>query len=390
MGDKQSNNATTKQNYLPDDLINQEILTRLPVKSISRFKLVSKQWYFTLSSSKFAKDHLIKSPFYHPSAPVNTLFIKNGNDYYLFSYDDDNDQISGNYEDNLVKLDVVFRVRDGNYLELTGCCNGLICLTPAFSEYFILWNPATRKVHKYELDGYLESFVAFMPCDVYGFGYASSVDDYKYVRILSRLFGDSPGIIAVHVFSLRSKSWRKIDSDIDNYFLYSRGQGVLINEKLYWPGCCVEGSYGDVIVSFDLGTETFAIFTYPNLELLEPLMLGAVGECLCTFGWDNSMDILKPPTIIESISLPKDLQLDIPSVMVGYTRTGKFFVTGLFSESDDGSPDSFLMPRSSILALIDLRTESTQQYTMLLKFEAGSFNIARYFPSLVSPSLIPT
>ncbi|XP_074283779.1 F-box protein CPR1-like [Silene latifolia] len=217
----------------------------------------------------------------------------------------------------------------------------------------------------------------FEPCAVYGFGYPSSADDYKFVRILSSLLGGELGIIAVHVFSLREKSWRRIDSDIDNYFVCGRGQGVLINEKIYWPGCCVEGD-GDVIVSFDLGTETFAIFTYPNSELLLPLMLGAVGECLSKFTWDdNSMDILKPPSVMETISLPKDLHLDIPSVMIGYTRTGKFFVTGLFSESDDGSLDSFLMPRSSILALIDLGTESTH-YTMLLKFQA-SFNIANIF-----------
>ncbi|XP_074283632.1 F-box/kelch-repeat protein At3g23880-like [Silene latifolia] len=389
MGDKEPNNAIKKQvieqqSYLFDDLITEEILTRLPIKSILQCKSVSKHWYSTLSSSKFANAHVKKSPFSHLSAPVNTLFIKNRKNYYLFSYDDDDDddddEISGSFEDNLVKLEV-FGVENEDNLKLIGCCNGLICLAPVSCEYFILWNPATRKVHKYDSDGYLERFkMPFCPFVISGFGYASSIDDYKYVRILNMFWGDEihgRGIIAVHVFSLREKRWRKIDFDIDIYVFYGDGQGILINETLYWASCCFK--CGDVIVSFDLGTEKFAIFRYPSSEFF---MLGALGECLCKFVCDGSMDILKPPTIITSVSLPEDLSLDWSSEMIGYTRTGKIFVTGRFSKSHDELQDGPI-DRSRILALVDSDTESTK-YTMLLRFEE-SINIARYFPSLVSP-----
>ncbi|XP_074283752.1 F-box/kelch-repeat protein At3g23880-like [Silene latifolia] len=382
MEDKQPKNAMTKQSHLPNDLIIQEILTRLPVKSILRFKAVSKQWYSTLSSSNFANAHLVKSPFSHPSAAVNTLFIKCGKNCYLFSYDDT--QISVNFEDNLVKLDVEFGVENENNLYLTGCCNGLICLTSISCEYFILWNPATRKVHKYESDGYLERFeIPFCPCIFNGFGYASSIDDFKYIRILCMLWGDETGIIAVHVFSLKEQRWRKIDFDIDIYVLYAVGQGVLINDKLYWAGCCLQ--VGNVIVSFDLGTEKFAMFQYPSSQIY---MLGGLGECLCKFANDKSMDILKPPMVMNSISLPEDLCLHLSSEMIGYTRTGNFFVTGCFSESDDELQADGSIQQSNILALVGSGTESTQ-YTLLLNFEE-SINIARYFPSLVSPSPTPS
>ncbi|XP_074283747.1 F-box/kelch-repeat protein At3g23880-like [Silene latifolia] len=270
-----------QQGYLFDDLIFQEILTRLPVTSIIRFKSVSKQWYSTLSSSDFAKAHLIKSPYSHPSAPVNTLFIQCCNNRYLFTYNDD-DHISGYIEYNLLKLDVDFWA-EKNELELTGCCNGLICLTPPTKEYFIIWNPATRKMHKYASDGYLLNS-HHVAC---GFGYASSVDDYKYA---------SP---------------------------------VLINETLYWRA--FHSQDGRVIVSFDLGVEKF--------DIVKGLAyLGVMGGCLSkcypdtanTNTGDMLMHIFESPATVKSIYLPKWFKSVMDSQAIGFTRTGKFFVTGSY------------------------------------------------------------
>ncbi|XP_074284101.1 F-box/kelch-repeat protein At3g23880-like [Silene latifolia] len=273
MGDKHPTNATKEritdqQPYLSDDFIIEEILTRLPVKSVLRFKSVSKQWYSALSSSEFANAHHIKSLFFHRSAPINTLFIKYLKSYYLVSFDDD-DQISGNFEDNMFKLDVDFGIENEEYLQFIGCSNGLICLTifshPTFfsksdDSYLILWNPATRKLHKYESDCYLKhmdddgrrAFVAR------GFGYASSVDDYKYVRILS---GNKRNTIIVHIFSVRENKWRKIDFDCD---FDPQGRAMLIDEKLYWESLRLSGD-SIVIGSFDLEVERFEIHEF-NLE----------------------------------------------------------------------------------------------------------------------------
>ncbi|XP_074283640.1 F-box/kelch-repeat protein At3g23880-like [Silene latifolia] len=248
MGDEYSTNANKKQvveqqTYFSDDLMNEEILTRLPVKSVLRFKSVSKQWYSTLSSFNFANTHLLKSPLSHPSASVNTLFIKCRLNCYLFSYDDDDndDQISSNVQGNLVKLNIDFDDEEDD-LQLTGCCNGLICLsntfgaTPASNEYFIIWNPATRKLHKYASYGYLECFNEEQYFFVApGFGYVSSVNDYKYVRILKVLSYIGEGEYSstnsiVHIFSLKENKWRKIDFDHDAVFPY--GRALLINEKI--------------------------------------------------------------------------------------------------------------------------------------------------------------
>ncbi|XP_074284065.1 F-box protein CPR1-like [Silene latifolia] len=399
MGDKHPTNATKEritdqQPYLSDDFIIEEILTRLPVKSVLRFKSVSKQWYSALSSSEFANAHHIKSLFFHRSAPINTLFIKYLKSYYLVSFDDD-DQISGNFEDNMFKLDVDFGIENEEYLQFIGCSNGLICLTifshPTFfsksdDSYLILWNPATRKLHKYESDCYLKhmdddgrrAFVAR------GFGYASSVDDYKYVRILS---GNKRNTIIVHIFSVRENKWRKFDFDCD---FDPQGRAMLIDEKLYWESLRLRADR-IVIGSFDLEVERFEIHEF-NLE--DPdfffdtfnSLLGVMGDCLSklvnskTNRSDTLMHILESPTRTKSICLPKGLLLDNCSQMIGFTKTGKIFVTGGFG-SDVVRDDRSNYQRA--LQLLDIGRKP-MQHSILMKFN-GLVNIAKYVPSFASP-----
>ncbi|XP_074284078.1 F-box/kelch-repeat protein At3g23880-like [Silene latifolia] len=406
MGDKHPTNAKKKQvidqqPYLSDDFIIEEILTRLPVKSVLRFKSVSKQWYSALSSSEFANVHLMRSPFSHPSAPVNSLFIKNLKNYYLVSFDDD-DQISGNFEDNMFKLDVDFGIEYEEYLQFIGCSNGLICLTIFFhpslvsisdDSYLILWNPATRKLHKYESGCYLKhmdddgrsAFVAR------GFGYASSVDDYKYVRILRFLGRNKRNTIIVHIFSVRENKWRKIDFDFDfDCYFDPQGRAMLIDEKLYWESLRMSGDR-IVIGSFDLEVERFEIHEF---NLGDPdfffdsfnSLLGVMGDCLSklvnsmTNRSDTLMHILESPTRTKSICLPKGLLLDKCSQMIGFTKTGKIFVTGGFRSDvvrDDRSN------YQSALQLLDIGRKP-MQHSILMKFN-GLVNIAKYVPSFASP-----
>ncbi|XP_074283631.1 F-box/kelch-repeat protein At3g23880-like [Silene latifolia] len=383
MGDKDPNNSDKQvikqQRNLSRDLIFQEILTRLPIKSILRFESVSKYWRSTLSSSEFANAHFMKSPFSHPSAPVNTLFIKSDSSYYyIFSYD--HDQVSGNFEDNLLKLDIDFGYQK-ELLELTGSCNGLICLTMAF-EYFILWNPATGKMQKYESDGYVKLLdMHDEPSANHGFGYASSIDDYKYVRIVTLLWGNETGNI-VHIFSLREKQWRKID--FDNDLILPRDQAVVFNEKLYWLAYSTQaGSIMslNVLVCFDLAAERFEIFKFGSYHLG---ILGAMEEYLSMSHWDTNhhtiMHLLKSHTIVKSFRIPESLSLDAGSQLIGCTRTGEVFVTG--ASLDNGVRTLESIWRRT-LHLADTSTEPIK-WTTLLRFDEP-IKVVGYVPSLVSP-----
>ncbi|XP_074274940.1 putative F-box/kelch-repeat protein At1g12870 [Silene latifolia] len=198
MENKDSNSGNGKQvmmisqqSNLSDELIFEEILTRFPVKSILRFKSVSKQWYSTLSSSHFTKAHLKKSPFSHPCANLIIIETACSTDYLLSYHDEvEVDEISQNFQDYLVKPTYMPWLEEGNFqFELLGSCNGLVCIASREGEYFLLWNPATRKLNKYAspaLDVFLNRFDKFILkfFVTSGFGHVSSADDYKFVGIL--------------------------------------------------------------------------------------------------------------------------------------------------------------------------------------------------------------
>ncbi|XP_074283753.1 F-box/kelch-repeat protein At3g23880-like [Silene latifolia] len=374
MGDPISENQHVIQQqscFLSDDLLIEEVLTRLPIKSILRFKAVSKQWYSTLSSSDFATLYLMKSSFAYPSAPVNTLFINSVKNYYLFFYDDD--QICGNFEDNLVKIDVDFGIENNDYFQVSGSCNGLICLTPDSHKYFILWNPSTRKMHKYETDVYIKRIDDETEADplICGFWHASSVDDYKFVRVLKPSFEtyDTNGI--VHILSLRENKWTTFHWDFGVQIL-AAGHPMLTNERLYWPAFCLPDDR--VIISFDLVVERFEV-----IKLEDTDCLGVMGGYLskCDSDIRKTIHIFESPgVILKSIGFPKCLRLGMTSQMVGFTKTGRFFVTGAFN-------GEMISIDTRMLGVVDTGTEP-MQYTTLLSFDK-LIDITRYVPSLVSP-----
>ncbi|EYU34226.1 hypothetical protein MIMGU_mgv11b021967mg, partial [Erythranthe guttata] len=53
-------NRISLKHVIPEEII-EEILCNLPVKSLLRFKSVSKRWRFVISSEYFIKKHLNKS-----------------------------------------------------------------------------------------------------------------------------------------------------------------------------------------------------------------------------------------------------------------------------------------------------------------------------------------
>ena len=257
-----------------------------------------------------------------------------------------------------------------------GSCNGLVCLVTLLG-YLIIWNPIIHKWAKFPCP--------FSPMDegsnltiAWGFGYVSLIDDYKIVRLVET---DQPQEITVHVFSLKTQKWFQISNErLRGYSLGSvsnaRLAGVLVNETVYWIINSVEGGHGQDILAFNLIREKFDNIhvlvqgdSYLTRVRFLAVMGGYLSLCRFTNRGDVSISVLKEKCQVEYMGLYRDMNLSSCSALVGYTRSGKFFIQLGDQE----------------LGLVDPNS-SPKTYTQLVRFEGECRSyIASYVPTLISP-----
>ncbi|XP_021736517.1 putative F-box protein At3g52320 [Chenopodium quinoa] len=192
---------STIEKTLPKHLILQEILPRLPVKSLIRFKSVSKSWLSTIISPKFTKTHLKISSFRPHFLVHATLHRASDDEIYLLQYDHMNCNVRNFIELEFANgYDLPIEV---NYI--VGSCNGLVCLLGnehRSREVFYVCNPATRRLRKIKKPGGVGR------ADRSGcvFCYESSTDDYIIFGAFSSRHDD---FVHFYVFSLSAGNWRR-------------------------------------------------------------------------------------------------------------------------------------------------------------------------------------
>ncbi|XP_074283646.1 F-box/kelch-repeat protein At3g23880-like [Silene latifolia] len=364
-----------QQRELPFDLVTQHILTRLPIKSIVRFKSVSKIWYSTLSSSRFAFDHF---KFPKPST-TQSLLIRSDNKFQIMSYE--------NAEIDLVNIEVDFDVGDENVV-LVGSCNGLVCLGSTSGRMFILWNPITREFHNY-FESEISSF-AIKECMVtWGFGYVSEVDDYRIVRIYDDVFCT----FRVDVYSTRFSKWRRIHDEVSHNFSDGRidsqlrRPGVLFNETLYWAG-----DEKPPILSFDLASDMLYFFPLPEY-FTDDNDMEYLGALLCVVNGYLSMYFRHFVSGEDVITIFKG-RGEMEHVIISKDGIGPLYYDNLI-----GSPGSDKIFTQSYefygdapcLGVVDITSQPSQHLKrtplMILKRSRRS-EIVSYYASLISPNML--
>ena len=128
--------------YLPEEVV-LEILQRLPVKSLVRFRCVSKSWNSLIKSSAFINSHLTRSL----SLSSNKLIFRQRVDKPSFYPDLEcykliDDTIDSS-SDQIQHIDCPLTCRLFFHFNLIGSVNGLFCLHEL--ERYVLWNPSIRK-----------------------------------------------------------------------------------------------------------------------------------------------------------------------------------------------------------------------------------------------------
>ncbi|KAK3416950.1 hypothetical protein EUGRSUZ_H02694 [Eucalyptus grandis] len=226
-------------NITEEDIII-DILSRLPVKSLMRFKCVSKRWRSLISDPHFAKLHLQRlilenitpSQKIIKSNPLQTI------DYEALDSDE-------------VKNHVLVESHDLGKDEpwgLAGSCHGLVSL--AVDDGFLVYNPTTKESRKLPGSDLLAEHEFF-----HGFGYSSTTDDYKIVQGAFFKANDGSKECVLEIFLLRSGSWRRVPSkDVPKL----DGAGIYLNGSVHWIVNRGIGSRTEqAIIPFGLATETF-------------------------------------------------------------------------------------------------------------------------------------
>lgn len=187
---------------LPEDVLI-EILSRLPVKSLIRFRRVCKIWYDLLKSLNFISKHIKNYNVNH-----SHLVVKRNDHQTWYMFLDEMLENNLSYENlnDAVPMD---------HLKIEGYGAGLFCLSRRTTRFF-LWNPATKEI---------KTLPRCRPRDIsfpeVGFGFNHIKNDFELVLIAQfeekGLNEDDDYSVKslyefVGVFTLSTNRWREFET----------------------------------------------------------------------------------------------------------------------------------------------------------------------------------
>ncbi|XP_050229026.1 F-box protein CPR1-like [Mercurialis annua] len=221
------------------------IFTHLPVKSLMRFRCVSKSCCSLIDSPEFTNAH--------PDLNNNRKLILG--DWHLegWIYLIDLDASPLISPLNIERLRKPSVETPDNFIPINpdgvfGSCNGVVAMYN--KQGISLWNPSTNMFKSFPL------WIVDIVFD--GFGYDSVSGDYKVI-MLTKLFSED--FLRVMIYSVKNNSLRRID-DLHSPVPYAYDyeiSGVLVGFVLHWVAHPrgVVSAYHNFILAFDLRDETF-------------------------------------------------------------------------------------------------------------------------------------
>ena len=200
--------CTWTENWVEEEDITTNILSRLPVKPLLICKSVSKGWRRLICSPDFVLSQLRWSR-------ENPSFI------FFLRYENELIKISGEVFE---RIPLPFGQRPNN-CDMICSFNGFICLTNYIgrNHNILIWNPATQEVQLLPT-----TTLSKKPPKI---GVAYGPGTYKLFRIFYPASKSQPGYCECEVYSSITRSWKGIGSV--TYWPMS-SKHVSINETVYW------------------------------------------------------------------------------------------------------------------------------------------------------------
>ncbi|TKY51463.1 F-box/kelch-repeat protein [Spatholobus suberectus] len=254
---------------LPEELV-LEILLRVPVRSLLRFKCICRSWKILISDSQFVKYHLRTSTAHPNMAHQHLVSPIFGNSKMV------SDSVQSLFRNppSTPAEGHCFKMND-NYCIL-GSCNGLLCLCHFHQRYVTLWNPSIRLTSKRLSTGLVRPGASIIHN---GFGYDHVNDTYKLVVAV-----EDHHETVTKVYSFGANSWKMIQNFPCRP---TRGLGKFVSGTLNW--IAKRGVADDdrwVILSLDLGTETYGEVLLPDGDgdnICIPVLAVLVLSCVSFF-----------------------------------------------------------------------------------------------------------
>ncbi|KAI8558426.1 hypothetical protein RHMOL_Rhmol04G0092300 [Rhododendron molle] len=351
--------------YIPDELLI-EILARLPVASLLRFQSVCKSWYSLITNPGFVTKHLIQSIAdgkRNGDKLLVRLYDINKARYLLLN---DDDKFGGEY----LEFEFPFKIPVA-YFRVVGRCNGLLCVA---GDYFtdkaqiMIWNPSTRKSVTLPMAPKPQG----PHMCVYGFGSHPTTHEYEVIRIQYEIIemGEYEFKLPpkVEIYTRGTRSWRGISSAVPSYRIvnYMWCQ-AFVDGAVHWVAyeTCVGGGVRNLIMLFNMASETFCEFKLPPTLAYQPppsLSIKKFGQSLavlCSGPRDAGgccIWVMKEYGVAESwTKLFSSNLLGMPNKTLGFRRNGEILL------ASDNSLASYA-PGTNTLATTGIRGSSLAFY----------------------------
>ncbi|KAK9055496.1 hypothetical protein SSX86_026579 [Deinandra increscens subsp. villosa] len=263
--------------YIPF-AIQEEIMKRLPTKSLMRFRSVSKSYKYLIDSSKFIVDYSFNHT--HQKHLLVSYFDTKTFEPKYVSFVDDDDTFPR--EKCFLPVPVPVPRSPSLFYQPTiiGSSQGLFCLNINIknsrknAKKVVLWNPSIRKSVALVVPDNLDQVHDVITI---GFGVCPYSRDPKLVKInyCKKHYPKSKFFTPwrVEVYTLSSGSWRSIPTVTQpRKSIFLRSEQVVTDEFIYWlatDGISYRKRTWDfegynMVVSFELASEKFMEVSLPD------------------------------------------------------------------------------------------------------------------------------
>lgn len=265
-----------ENNYLPSDLL-REILCKLPVKSLLRFRCVSKMWCSLIDSPDFISMH---RKFYPINCAQTHFLATECVPRTIF-----NSILTIRRTDTLRKTGQLGG-RNSEWLKMmeNNMIDGLMLVTSLKSSDMILWNPSIRKSLILPRCPFSCTFN-----DVkYYLGYAPMSNDYRVVAV--ERADDKALELSIAIYSVGDHLWRvhpnKIKVPIRCFERIQARDGVVFSQGvMYWrPYSRILLEENTHLICFDFDDEKFSYLKLPDIEKDMLVFVFLLGGSLAVLG----------------------------------------------------------------------------------------------------------